>query len=235
MFLKDYEAAFRHYVTLVHHPVFTQAHSLEDDYRRLRLYTSIVESAGLYVTPTLRSRAPAAALDALDAIEKYANLVMSYPWQGMRDRTVQAKVYELVQKASRTYVIEFGRDLNRLLKSYAGTRIPASEREDLYRRIAAREGLTQEQLTVMRSEAAAGWRPKLGIPMDAPFEDVPPGEIRIYSKTSPPPPDSPDVVAADSEAAAATGESGNRVVAYLLSGLSVAAAALVGLWKAVRH
>lgn len=74
---------------------------LERDYQRVTLYLKLAQSGHLAGKPA--------------AVDKYARLVMAYPYLGMDDREMYRKFYELYGDAAQTFLSQFSRDEIKLL------------------------------------------------------------------------------------------------------------------------
>lgn len=99
--LHDKKAAFDHYKSMEGNPIL-QGDDLQSEYRKVEVYTRLAQSA----------------LDAggmADQVDKYARLVMAYPYLGMKDRQMYDKFYQLYYDAAKAFLIEFRDDAKKLM------------------------------------------------------------------------------------------------------------------------
>ena len=99
-YLKDPNAAYKHYKEMEIHP-WLDGTGLQYDYRKVELYTRIAESA-------LWCR-------KLDEVDKYARLVLAYPHLGMADRKMYREFDKLYDEAANIFLLGCRHDAKKLL------------------------------------------------------------------------------------------------------------------------
>ena len=98
-YLQASEEAYCHYKSMENHPLLS-GDDLQSQYRKIQLYRFIAWSAQ--------------GARRTDEAEKYALLVMAYPYLGMKDRDMYRKFYQLYREAGNTLLTIYCNDKDKL-------------------------------------------------------------------------------------------------------------------------